>query len=31
MPLFLHLAKQNGQWRVVNALDYPPQPSAGPR
>lgn len=24
MPLYLHLAKQNGEWRVVNVLGYPP-------
>jgi len=31
MPVYLHLAKQSGQWRVVNALDYIPAPAAAPR
>lgn len=31
MPVYLHLAKQNGQWRIVNVLDYLPEPAAAPR
>ena len=31
MPAYLHLARQDGQWRVVNAIDYPPEPAAAPR
>jgi len=31
MPLYLHLAKQQGAWRLVNALGYPPARPASSR
>lgn len=31
MPFYLHLAKQKGEWRVVNVLGYPPAQPASSR